>query len=123
MGNSDVEEVAIFTRNKYRSLMDHLGTGENWELDQPQMVVCLFFRRIGMIRLIFQRVICNFFHNNRDYFHRGKSSYVLVSGSQFISNTDYQDAFKSHLDQKADVTLISTHVEELNTEHDSCFPY
>ena len=52
-----------------------------------------------------------FFHNNRDYFNRGKSSYVLVSGGQFISNTEYVDAFKFHLERKADVTLVSTQRE------------
>ncbi|QNK87352.1 glucose-1-phosphate adenylyltransferase subunit GlgD [Sporosarcina sp. resist] len=120
MGNSNVESVAIFTRNKYRSLMDHLQTGDSWEMDE---------RNGGLFILPpdwndpsdISKGDLSFFHNNRDYFARGKSSYVLISGSQFISNTDYQDAFKSHLANKADVTLITTHVETLNTEHDSAF--
>ncbi|MBS4175963.1 glucose-1-phosphate adenylyltransferase subunit GlgD [Lederbergia citrea] len=120
MVNSNIEEVAIFTRNKYRSLMDHLGTGENWELD----------RRHGGLFILppdwndpsdISKGDLQFFHNNRDYFHRGTSSYVLISGSQFISNTDYKEAFQFHLDRGADVTLISTHVETFDTEHDSCF--
>ena len=60
MVNSDIEEVAIFTPNKYRSLMDHLGTGENWGVGSDKMVVYLFCRLIGMIRLIFQKVIYDF---------------------------------------------------------------
>lgn len=120
MGNSKIEEVAIFARNKYRSLMDHLGTGENWDLD----------RRNGGLFILppdwndpsdISRGDLRFFHNNRDYFKRGKSEYVLISGSQFITNTDYLDAFEYHLDHKADVTLISTYVNELDTEHDLCF--
>lgn len=120
MGNSDIEEVAIFTRTKYRSLMDHLGTGENWDLD----------RHGGGLFILppdwndpsdISKGDLRFFHNNRDYFKRGKSDYVLISASQFISNTDYKDAFQFHLDRGADVTLISTHVETLNTEHELCF--
>jgi glucose-1-phosphate adenylyltransferase len=120
MGNSNVETVAIFARNKYRSLMDHLQTGDNWEMDG---------RNGGLFILPpdwndpsdISKGDLSFFHNNRDYFARGKSSHVLISGSQFISNTNYQDAFKSHLANKADVTLISTHVETLNSEHDGAF--
>ncbi|RDW16204.1 glucose-1-phosphate adenylyltransferase subunit GlgD [Oceanobacillus chungangensis] len=120
MVNSGIHEVAIFARSKFRSLLDHLGTGENWSLD----------RRNGGLYILppdwndptdMSRGDLQFFHNNRDYFRRGKSSYVLISGSQFISNTNYHDAFKFHLDRKADVTLISTKIEELQPEHNSYF--
>lgn len=120
MGNSNIEEVAIFTRNKYRSLMDHLGTGESWDLD----------RRNGGLFILppdwndpsdISKGDLRFFHNNRDYFARSKSDYVLVSGSQFITNTDYLDAFDYHLSREADVTLISTNVDALDSEHEICF--
>ncbi|MBS4208617.1 glucose-1-phosphate adenylyltransferase subunit GlgD [Bacillus sp. FJAT-50079] len=120
MINSNIEEVAIFTRAKYRSLMDHLGTGENWELD----------RRNGGLFILppdwndpsdISKGDLQFFHNNRDYFDRGKSSYVLISGSQFIANMDYKAAFQYHLERNADITLISTNVESLRSEHDPYF--
>jgi len=116
MVHSNIEEVAIFTRSKYRSLLDHLGTGENWNLD----------RRNGGLFVLppdwsdpndVSKGDLQFFHNNRDYFNRSKSSYILVSGSQFIANTDYQEAFEFHLDRKVDVTLISARVENLEKEH------
>ncbi|MEW9676621.1 glucose-1-phosphate adenylyltransferase subunit GlgD [Lentibacillus sp. L22] len=120
MRNSDVEEIAIFVPNKYRSLMDHLGSGGDWGVG----------RRHGGLFILppdwndpsdISKGDLRFFHNNRDYFERGKSSYVLVSGSQFITNTDYHDAFIAHLQSGADVTLITTNIEELNKEHDSRF--
>ncbi len=120
MVNSDVEEIAIFTSNKYRSLMDHLETGENWGIGK---------RNGGLFILPpdwndpsdVSKGDLRFFHNNRDYFHRGNSSYVLVSGGQFISNSDYLDAFQFHLDRKADITLVSTTQETLNVEHEPYF--
>ncbi|MCJ8006348.1 glucose-1-phosphate adenylyltransferase subunit GlgD [Lederbergia wuyishanensis] len=120
MVNSNIEEVAIFTRNKYRALMDHLGTGENWELD----------RRNGGLFILppdwndpsdISRGDLQFFHNNRDYFHRGKASYVLISGSQFIANMDYKEAFTYHLERNADVTFISTKAETELPEHERVF--
>lgn len=120
MVNSGIEEVAVFVRHKYRSLLDHLGTGGNWDLD----------RRHGGLFILppdwndpsdRSRGDLSFFHNNRDYFHRGKADHVLISGSQFIANTDYKEAFKQHIDQGADVTVIYTAVESIRPEHQAYF--
>lgn len=120
MTNSGLEEVAVFVRHKYRSLLDHLGSGESWDLD----------RRHGGLFILppdwndpsdRSRGDLSFFHNNRDYFNRGKANHVLVSGSQFIANTDYKEAFSQHLETDADVTVIYTSVDEIRPEHQAYF--
>jgi glucose-1-phosphate adenylyltransferase len=111
MVKSEITEVAVFTNKKYRSLMDHVGTGADWELA----------RRHGGLFILppdwndptdISRGDLRHFHNNRDYFHRSKADHVIISGSQFIANTSYEKAFKYHLDKDADVTLITTKVNE-----------
>lgn len=120
MGNSGVSEIAIFAGNKYRSLMDHLGTGENWDLKGPHGGLFILPPDWNDPTDISKGDL-RFFHNNRDYFKRGRADYVLVSSSQFIANTDYTEAFQYHLERGADVTLVSSRMEELNTEHELCF--
>ncbi|WP_096189886.1 glucose-1-phosphate adenylyltransferase subunit GlgD [Evansella halocellulosilytica] len=116
MVKSHIQEIAIFTRKKYRSLMDHLGTGADWELD----------RRHGGLFILppdwndptdVSKGDLRHFHNNRDFFERSNSNFVLVSGSQFVSNSNYQKAFQLHLERKADITFITTTVENLKSEH------
>lgn len=34
--NSGVTKVGIITRNNYQSLMDHLGTGKEWDLSRKR---------------------------------------------------------------------------------------
>lgn len=119
MAKSDIHEIAIFTRSKYRSLMDHLGSGSDWDLD----------RRHGGLFILppdwndptdISKGDLRYFHNNRDYFLRGKSDYVLISGSQFISTTVYHELFQHHLTKGADVTLLTTTYDQLLPEHDAC---
>ncbi|WP_404454426.1 glucose-1-phosphate adenylyltransferase subunit GlgD [Virgibacillus necropolis] len=119
MTKSNINEVAIFTRSKYRSLMDHLGSGADWDLD----------RRHGGLFILppdwndptdISKGDLSYFHNNRDYFERSKSDYVLISGSQFISNTVYDELFQHHLDQGADVTLLTSTYDDLLPEHNAC---
>ncbi|GAE30451.1 glucose-1-phosphate adenylyltransferase subunit GlgD [Halalkalibacter hemicellulosilyticus] len=116
MVQSDITEVAIFTRNKYRSLMDHLGTGADWNLD----------RRYGGLFILppdwndptdISKGDLRHFHNNRDYFERSNSDYILISGSQFVATCDYKEAFQLHLETNADVTLITTYISENKPEH------
>lgn len=120
MRNSDVNEIAIFTSNKYRSLMDHLRTGANWGLGKAHGGLFILPPDWNDPSDISKGDL-RFFHNNRDYFRRGKSDYVLVSGSQFVTNTDYLQAFQSHLDNQADVTLITKTVDALLPEHAHSF--
>lgn len=107
MTRSGIQEVAIFANHKYRSLMDHLGTGSHWGLARRHGGLFIFPPDWNDPTDI-SRGDLRHFHNNRDYFHRSKPDYVLISGSQFIANTQYKKAFDKHLETGADVTLITT---------------
>lgn len=51
MVNSDIESVAIFPKYQYRSLMDHLGSGKNWDLNRKRDGL-FFFRLLCWIVLV-----------------------------------------------------------------------
>ncbi|WP_059103909.1 glucose-1-phosphate adenylyltransferase subunit GlgD [Shouchella shacheensis] len=118
MVDAGISEVAIFAPSKYRSLMDHLGSGENWGLA----------RRNGRLFILppdwhdptdLSAGDLRYFHNNRDFFARSASAHVLISGSQFLSNDSYQAAFAQHLELDADVTLLSTEMDPTD-DHRGC---
>ncbi|SDH54790.1 glucose-1-phosphate adenylyltransferase [Alteribacillus persepolensis] len=119
MCNAGIRDIAVFTRNKYRSLMDHLGTGAEWDLDR---------KRGGLFILPpdwndptdVSKGDLQHFHNNRDFFSRGSSQYVCVSGSQFVSNIPLHEAFRHHLQTEADITLITKTFPTLEEEHRNC---
>ncbi|WP_078552546.1 glucose-1-phosphate adenylyltransferase subunit GlgD [Bacillus alkalicellulosilyticus] len=119
MTNSGIHEIAVFARRKYRSLMDHLGTGSSWDLD----------RKHGGLFILppdwhdpsdISKGDLQHFHNNRDFFERSVSKYVLITGSQHVCNIDYRQAFKQHLETNADVTIIYKTINELEEEHQLC---
>ncbi|PRO65389.1 glucose-1-phosphate adenylyltransferase subunit GlgD [Alkalicoccus urumqiensis] len=118
MVKTEIEEVAVFTNKKYRSLMDHVGTGSDWELA----------RRHGGLFILppdwndptdISRGDLRHFHNNRDYFNRSKADHVLISGSQFLANTNYEEMFNHHVKSGADVTLLTVHLDDELPEHKS----
>lgn len=119
MTNAEMIDIAVFTRRKYRSLMDHLGKGKAWDLDM----------KYGGLFILppdwndptdISKGDLQHYHNNLDYFYRGKAEYVLISGSQHICNIDYKVVYEEHLKTGADVTLIYKKVEMLEPEHKHC---
>lgn len=116
MVNTGVKEIAIFTNQKYRSLMDHLGNEDNFGLDDKNSRLFVLPPDWHDPSDI-SRGDLRHFHNNRDYFSRSKATDVIVSGSQFISNTDFNDAYKYHMESDADITLIGQHIEHLEEMH------
>ncbi|WNF36145.1 glucose-1-phosphate adenylyltransferase subunit GlgD [Bacillaceae bacterium IKA-2] len=119
MTNAGFIDIAVFTRKKYRSLMDHLGKGKAWDLDM----------KYGGLFILppdwndptdISKGDLQHFHNNLDYFRRGSAEYVLISGSQHVCNINYQEVYEQHLEAGSDITLIYKKVDVLEPEHKQC---
>lgn len=105
MVNSGIRDVGIFTHHKYRSLMDHLGSGKEWNLDRKHGGMFIFPAVLdeptGMLKGdLFQ------FYCHRDYLYRGSEEYVLIARSHMVCNIDFQSVLQSHLETGADITMV-----------------
>ncbi|PZE22202.1 glucose-1-phosphate adenylyltransferase subunit GlgD [Paenibacillus xerothermodurans] len=111
MVNSGIDNVAVFTQHKYRSLMDHLGSGKEWDLDRKRgglfTLPAVLQETTGMSRGdLFQ------FYSHRDYFYRAREEYVVISRSHIICNLDFNDVLDYHLQNHADITVVYKKAEE-----------
>lgn len=103
MVNSDITNVGILMHDKFRSLMDHLRSGKEWDLARKQDG--LFILPPAQMDISAQGDLQNM-HQNRDYLMRSTKQYVLVSGGTAICNIDYRKALEFHKRTGADVTVI-----------------
>ncbi|KKO54301.1 glucose-1-phosphate adenylyltransferase subunit GlgD [Paenibacillus sp. DMB20] len=119
MMHAGIQDIALFVRRKYRSLLDHLGEGAPWDLDRKRGGLFILPPdwndptdvSIGELSHI---------HNNRDFFERGSADYIVHSGSQHLGTVDFNAAHEFHLKNGADVTLIYTRVDEIKREFQPC---
>ncbi|MFB1051960.1 glucose-1-phosphate adenylyltransferase subunit GlgD [Paraliobacillus sp. JSM ZJ581] len=116
MINANIDSIAIFTRKKYRSLLDHLEQGKAWDLDRQHGGLFILPPDWNDPTDISKGELQHF-HNNIDFIHRVQAEYIVVSGSQHICNIDLQAVLEEHITTKADVTVIYKHVEQLHHEH------
>lgn len=111
MVNSGVSKVAVFAHTKYRSLVDHLGSGSNWDLHRKQSG--LFVLPPAMEELIdFAKGDLHHFYSHRDYFARSSLRYVVVARSHMVCNVDFSKVLEQHRSSGADITVVCKRREE-----------
>lgn len=105
MVNSGIESVAIFPKYQYRSLMDHLGSGKNWDLNRKRDGL-FFFPSPDLPLPSPQLGAFPHFEQHIDYFLRSKQKYALICNSYTVCNIDYRHVLKRHIANQCDITEV-----------------
>lgn len=105
MVNSGISKVAVFAHTKYRSLMDHLGSGKHWDLQHRQSGLFILPPATDDIQEISRGDLYHFYQH-RDYFNRSSSEYVVITRSHMVCNIDFDAVISSHLEKGADITVV-----------------
>jgi len=115
MVNSGIHNVGIVTHTNYNSLLDHLGSGKEWDLDRKLTGLFILppHGKTGTIRQPAGNI--EELYRVMYYLRRSKEKYVLLSEKNIICNMTFDDALKFHMSKEADVTII---FNELNKKLD-----
>ncbi len=102
MSNSGINNVGVITRSNFLSLMDHLGTGNAWDLAK---------RRSGLTILPpykehnFDGII-ETLYTLHGFIEHGSEEYVLIDHSGCVSNFNYRKLLEFHEQKGADITFL-----------------
>ncbi len=102
--NAGISKVGLVTRLKYKSLMDHLGSGKAWDLDRKTGGLYLLppyafgdgAMTHGHVDALFTSI--TFLKNSIE-------KYVVLCNSNLISNFDVRDMIEKHILSGADMTV------------------
>ncbi len=114
MVNSDITNVSVITHYNYQSLMDHIGTGKDWDLA----------RRSGGVKML-PPYITGYATPSQSLYHtrlealkgvnysisQMTSDYVVMSDCNVICNIDLNDMIADHIASGADVTMAVKRME------------
>ncbi|MFZ3589298.1 sugar phosphate nucleotidyltransferase [Bacillus sp. DJP31] len=106
MVNSGMKSIAIFPKHQYRSLMDHLGSGKQWDLNRKRDGLFIFPPTES--EGIQSNEFGSFSHMeaNIDYFLRSTQEYVVIANCQVVSNIDFRKVLNRHKESGADITCV-----------------
>ena len=103
--NAGISNVGIITKENYRSLMDHVGSGIYWDLDRKSGGLYLLppYSTSGARRYNGTVDALNGAH---DFIKRCKSEYIVLCDADLVANVDIAEALKAHVEKDADVTVV-----------------
>lgn len=108
MVNSGINNVGIFVQHKYRSLMDHIRSGKEWDLARKRDGLFILPPAYTKTPMQMHRGDVENFYSNLDYLSKSRQKYVVIAGPDIISNLDYREAFDFHKRSGADITVLYT---------------
>jgi len=113
--NSQINNVSIFPYGNYRSLNDHIGSGDRWDLNRRHDGIFILPPK-NLILTVENEISFQRMYEHLEYFERSNQEYVIVSPASLVWNVDYNIFLHSHLMNEADITeILSSEKKRLKT--------
>ncbi|MGI6231007.1 MAG: glucose-1-phosphate adenylyltransferase subunit GlgD [Tractidigestivibacter sp.] len=120
MVNAGIRTVGMVMPYNYRSLIDHVGSGKDWDLDRKNGgLFILPGSAFGTSRTGARFLLRDLVHN-KAYFTRSTANYVVFSTANFVYNIDLNALINAHVASGADITVLTKQASD-NDEDVSCF--
>ncbi len=116
MVNSGISNIAVITQYNFRSLMDHLGSGKEWDLDRKTGGLFMFPPYLSGGDSGWYRGSADALYNNLTFLKRSYEKYVLIAQGSCIYKTQFYDMLQYHIDKNADITIAYSDMSEFEPQ-------
>lgn len=104
MVNCGINNVSVIVHNNYHSLMDHLGSGREWDLTRKNGGLHIFPPYSGKYVKTYNGRI-DALASILALLRSAKEKYVVMSDANTAMNFDFKDMIQAHIESGADITL------------------
>ncbi|MBR0190028.1 MAG: glucose-1-phosphate adenylyltransferase subunit GlgD [Clostridia bacterium] len=119
MVNSGIDTVGIITKNNYQSLMDHVGSGKDWDLARKDGGVIILPPYGDMSSSTLYNSRLEALKGITSFLFRADEDFVVMTDCDAVCRINYNEVIESHIRNRADITLVYTRRE--NTERATKF--
>ena len=116
MVNSGITTVGIITKNNYQSLMDHLGSGKEWDLARKEGGLILLPPYSDESEMLYKNRL-EALKGSSAFLKKCKEDFVVIADSDAVYKLDYSKVIEQHIATNADITLIYHEHESENSSY------
>lgn len=111
MANSGIYSVGVLTKYNYRSLLDHLGSGSEWDLNRKNggLFILPPFTSGDLAE---PRGKFEAMYNAIPFLNRVKSDYVILCDASVVCKIDFEKVLDEHISSGVDVTAVANMEED-----------
>ncbi len=107
MANAGIRRIAIISRSNYQSLMNHIGSGEEWGLEMGEGGL-EFLTPYAYSTTDSYRGKLESIHAGLDFLRYSEDDdYVVLMDTAVLSNIDMAKVIAAHRDSGKDITLVT----------------
>ena len=105
MTHSGIDNISVIVNKNYHSLMDHLGSGREWDLVRKNGGLHIFppfaEKQVGGPYVGRASALASIL----DFLKDQKEKYVIMSDTNVVVNFDFNAMLQAHIDSGADMTI------------------
>ncbi len=104
MVNSNIQSVGVITKSNYQSLMDHLGSGREWDLARKREGLYILppFGNTASAGIYRGRIEA--LAGIMGFIKHSDARYVVLADCDMICNMDIKAIINEHIEREADIT-------------------
>ena len=110
MVNANISNINIVANYNYRSLLEHIGSGKDWDLARREGGINIISpfqtSQASSARIFSTRMEA--LKNMKEYIDEFKEEYVVLMDSDHVLNIDFNDVIRAHEKNGAGITFVTT---------------
>lgn len=103
--NSGITQVGVITKRNYGSLLDHVGSGREWDLARKKGGLHLLPPYSHSSSTVYNGKL-DALGNIWSFVEHAAAEYVILTDCDIVTNIDYRPAVEAHIKEGADITVI-----------------
>lgn len=119
MSNSGLSRVHVHVRKKPRSIVNHLGSGRQFNFNSKQGGLSVYFGEREHSSELFNTDVACYYDNLQEILD-SKFPYVIITAGNIISRLNFAEILEEHKKSGSDITIAYKFSDEAKTEYINC---
>ena len=118
--NANVSKIHVIANYNYRSLVEHIGSGKDWDLARRNDGVNVIspYQTANTANASVFKTHMEALKSIKEYINEFKEEYVILMDSDNVLNIDLTKVIEAHEDSAADMTIVTKKISEgFETKH------